>query len=57
MGRGYNAALDAQLDKQGKNTEKSGCSPFKVSTVAQWMIATETGCCLRPLGIVMNEKR
>ena len=24
--------------------------------IAEWMIATESGCCLRPLGIVMGEQ-
>ena len=24
--------------------------------IAEWMIATENGCCLRPLGIVMDEQ-
>ncbi len=24
---------------------------------AEWMIITEIGCCLRPLGIVLNEQR
>jgi hypothetical protein len=24
--------------------------------IAEWMIATESGCCLRPLAIVMDEQ-
>ena len=24
--------------------------------IAEWMIASETGCCLRPLGIVMHQE-
>ncbi|CAB1059958.1 hypothetical protein D1BOALGB6SA_4723 [Olavius sp. associated proteobacterium Delta 1] len=24
--------------------------------LAEWVIATEIGCCLRPLGIVMDEQ-
>ncbi len=24
--------------------------------IAEWMIATEIGCCLRPLGIVVDEQ-
>jgi len=28
----------------------------KPMILAEWMIATETGCCLRSLGIVMDEQ-
>lgn len=33
-----------------------GSIPRKAPLGAEWMIATESGCCLRPLEIVLNEQ-
>ena len=39
-----------------KIIEGSGSFPRKLTFKAQWMIATASGCCLRPLGFVLNEQ-
>jgi len=39
-----------------KLLEGSGSFPRKLTFKAQWMIATASGCCLRPLGFVLNEQ-
>ncbi len=36
--------------------EGSGSFPHNAPIEAEWMIATEIGCCLRPLEIVLNEQ-
>jgi len=36
--------------------EGAGSFSRKPTTKAEWMIATISGCCLRPLGIVLNEQ-
>jgi len=36
--------------------EGSGSFQRKPMIIAGWMIATEIGCCLRPLGIVRDEQ-
>lgn len=35
---------------------RRGEFPRKASIEAQWIIDTAIGCCLRPLGIIMNEQ-
>jgi hypothetical protein len=37
--------------------ESAGILQREPMILAQWMIATETGCCLRSFGIVMDEQR
>jgi hypothetical protein len=41
---------------QGGLIEGAVSFPPEASIEAQWMIATESGCCLRSLGIVLNEQ-
>ncbi|CAB1061373.1 hypothetical protein D1BOALGB6SA_6146 [Olavius sp. associated proteobacterium Delta 1] len=36
--------------------EGVGSFQRKPMILAEWMIATEIGCCLRPFGIVMDEQ-
>jgi len=39
-----------------KLIEGSGSFQRKPMNIAEWMITSEIGCCLRPLGIVMDEQ-
>ncbi len=46
----------SRLDFHALINRRAGSFQRKPIFIAEWMIATECGCCLRPLGIVMDEQ-